>query len=155
MNSMRWRTVSLFSLALVVSSVALAASETPFAGRWVGTGVAEMGSGKKRICGEIGLQFSQAPHELMLENGFYRCEDLQAAFDPSAFEIRSGNLFYKGAQAGRITNDQVAIFFADPIENYTYALTLTRAENALQYLEEWTESGKAAMTVTGVLFKRD
>lgn len=126
-------------------------------GLFVGTGRAVMhSSGKTRTCGEISLQMTQAPSSFRMLHGGYRCEDLSASYPDFTLEIRNGTLYSENVAVGAIHENSMTLSKVDKEDGSTFRLHLEKVPpNRLRYVEEWTENGRPALTVEGLLTGRN
>lgn len=125
-----------------------------FTGQFQGSGTA-ITPRRSRACREIFLELEERTDRLLLKQGGYICEDMQAGFDPATFLIRQGRLFYQGADVGSISGERLELSYEDSAEGYTYELTLTRQGPQLGYEERWIENGAKALVVKGNLTRRE
>ncbi|MGZ3692719.1 MAG: hypothetical protein ACXWQO_00495 [Bdellovibrionota bacterium] len=142
--------MKFYSLLLVALLPITAAAN--FEGRYQGPGQSiSHKSGLKRACAEIFLNFQRKTGEVKILEGGYRCENLQASFDPFTMEVRDGKVYIEGEELGTFSENKLEIFFANKAEDFTYHWLLENSESGMSYLEEWTDGGKPALTVRGNL----
>lgn len=133
---------------------------TLLTGSWLGTGKAVMNPGstlsKTRQCREIALDLEQSPQKLDWKSGDYICEDLQATYSASEFQIKNNELFLEGSSVGRLQDGHLEIQILDPSDGSTFHLKLTLAANQkqLEYQEQWFEGNALRLEITGTLNKR-
>ena len=111
---------------------------------------------KTRLCREIALDIEQTPKKLNWKAGDYICEDLQANYGASEFQIKDHELILHGAGVGKIQNDHLEIQILDPSDGSIFHLTLTLSKNdrQLDYQEQWLEGNDLKLEITGTLTKR-
>lgn len=123
-----------------------------FEGKLNGPGSAYMHtSQKQRQCSEIFLNLSKSPTHFSILDGGYICEDMQASFPASRFEIRGSELFYHNQLAGSISDEKITLFVDNKEENFTYSLNLEKNGSSVSFIETWTENQKPALTIHGLL----
>lgn len=123
-----------------------------FSGTFMGSGKALFASGKTYQCREIFLQIKSTPSDFKLSEGGYKCEDLEASFDPFRFSIVKGDLVHENRVYGNISQDILEYRMYDGSDDSTYHLKLQRISSyEFSYLEEWFDGDKLALTIQGAL----
>ncbi|MFP5384519.1 MAG: hypothetical protein ACLGHN_00470 [Bacteriovoracia bacterium] len=139
--------ILFLSTMLIFSHFALAS----FDGKFQGPGKATFASGRNFVCPEVFLHLVQTKESLKILTGGYNCIDFSAYFDPSSFEISSGELFYQGKKVGTLSENRIEISVFDPEDGSTYHLLLSRTVKGLTYQEKWLVENEVALEVTGDL----
>jgi hypothetical protein len=85
-----------------------------------------------------------------------RCEDLSAGYPDFTLEIRNGTLYSENVAVGAINENSMTLAKVDKEDGSTFRLHLEKVPpNRLRYVEEWTENGRPALTVEGLLTGRN
>lgn len=120
-------------------------------GTWLGKGSARKPNRPETSCREILLRLEETPRELRVIAGHYICGQIQASFDPARLERRGSELYYRGERIGSLSRDELRIEHVWD-DGSTYALSVVkRGIQSAEYKELWTEDGKTAFKVEGVL----
>ena len=126
-------------------------------GIWQGSGQSTINPGTKnehiRNCSEIGVQLNVNETKLNWLNGHYICEDLQAEYDPTDFDLKNGKIYLKQNEVGTYQDNKISLAILDPSDESTFNLELLYVEGKVQYHEKWYESSNLKMQVDGELSK--
>lgn len=128
-----------------------------WSGAWIGSGEAISNPGtsheRKRNCSEIALQVEVSEQILKWQDGYYKCQDLQATYDPTLFTLKNGMILLKGEPVGEYSKNKIHIQISDTSDNSIFDLQLFLLNNNTQisYQEKWIQATQQKLVINGLL----
>ena len=144
----------ILAMAILFSLFLMFPAQASLTGSFSGAGSSLMHkSGNVRKCSNIFFTIKNTAETFELLEGGYACEDLQASLSPFVLKIKEGKIFSDGQEVGTISDHNLNLLYSDIAEGFTYHWQLEEKSGEIQYLEEWSEAGKPALTIKGLLKK--
>lgn len=143
----------LLTASLLLLSLNTSAETFSFQGKWLGAGKAKTVNGKARQCTEIYIEWQENADTLVLRQGGYRCEDMDASFDSTIFVKKGEELLIENQKVGTISSERIFLSQDIAEEDLHYELTLTKSGDSLRYEEHWLEADKPVFDVQGNLLR--